>query len=391
MKNCVIIAPNDRYNYGDLLFTYVLRARIGAYYDRIFDIATIDIDLTQFGGHKVHSIKNINKITGNICFDVILAGGHSLFCPWPFVLYCLDNKYAWLSKFHILLSKIFSYKNSKKIINYLSRKVFGAKTRYPYSIGKYEIKGSRFIIYNSVDGNLEPDLDIEDKNILNSIDYLAVRNKKTYFQLKDNGLNVFTFPDSAIQISRIFPIQTLSERISIKQDYFKSPYIVFQINRGLGEKFFLEITRNLERIINNYNYKIYLCPIGFAKGHEDLIILKKIFEYIGKDNLILFNNLNIWDIMGLIANSKGFIGSSLHGCITAMSYCKPYLGLEVPKTVNYINDWGLGNDYCADCYNFYSKFQNMINCTPETLEKNLVYQMNKSDESFRNIQNIIAN
>ena len=359
MKNCVIIAPNDRYNYGDLLFTYVLRARIGAYYDRIF--------------------------------DVILAGGHSLFCPWPFVLYCLDNKYAWLSKFHILLSKIFSYKNSKKIINYLSRKVFGAKTRYPYSIGKYEIKGSRFIIYNSVDGNLEPDLDIEDKNILNSIDYLAVRNKKTYFQLKDNGLNVFTFPDSAIQISRIFPIQTLSERISIKQDYFKSPYIVFQINRGLGEKFFLEITRNLERIINNYNYKIYLCPIGFAKGHEDLIILKKIFEYIGKDNLILFNNLNIWDIMGLIANSKGFIGSSLHGCITAMSYCKPYLGLEVPKTVNYINDWGLGNDYCADCYNFYSKFQNMINCTPETLEKNLVYQMNKSDESFRNIQNIIAN
>lgn len=95
--------------------------------------------------------------------------------------------------------------------------------------------------------------------------------------------------------------------------------------------------------------------------------------------------------MGLIANSKGFIGSSLHGCITAMSYCKPYLGLEVPKTVNYINDWGLGNDYCADCYNFYSKFQNMINCTPETLEKNLVYQMNKSDESFRNIQNIIAN
>lgn len=391
MRICVIIAPNDRYNYGDLLFSHILRAKIGKYYDEIIDIATIDADLSRFGGHKVYSIKKINKYTRNTYFDVILAGGHSLFCPWPFVLFCLGNKYVWLSKLNVLLSKILSNYKSKIITNFISRIVFGAKTRYPYSIGKYEIKGIRKIIYNSVDGNLDVKLNSNDKRLLMSIDYLSVRNQKTYRQLKLEGLKAYSFPDSAIQISQIFSKQTLSEKISIKHNYFKTPYIIFQINRGLGELYFSDIVVNIEKILNHYDYNIYLCPIGFAQGHEDLMLLNKIYENIKKDKLVLFNSLNIWDIMGLIANCKLFIGSSLHGCITAMSYCRPYLGLEVDKTLRYINDWGLGNDYCADCTNFYSKFYNVINCAPELLIENFNYQLTKSNESFNNIQNIIIN
>ena len=148
MKTCVILAPNDRYNYGDLLFSHVLRNKIGKYYDEIIDIATIDADLTSYGGHKVHSIKTISKLTQNKHFDLILAGGHSLFCPWVFVLYCLDNKYAWLSRLNFFLSRFMGNAKSKSVTNFLSRLYFGVDTRYPYSIGKYEIKNIRKIYTN---------------------------------------------------------------------------------------------------------------------------------------------------------------------------------------------------------------------------------------------------
>jgi len=94
--------------------------------------------------------------------------------------------------------------------------------------------------------------------------------------------------------------------------------------------------------------------------------------------------------MGLIANSQCFIGSSLHGCITAMSYCKPYLGVEVSKTLNYIKDWGLGEDYCSECTDFYMKLSNALSCTPEVLKNNLNFQLNKSNENFKNIEKILV-
>ena len=265
MRICVIIAPNDRYNYGDLLFSHVLKTKLGCYYNEFVDIATIDADLSVFGGHKVYSINKIKEHTKNRNFDVILAGGHSLFCPWPFVLFCLNNKYAWLSKFNILLSKLLDRNKSKSITNCISRLVFGAKTKYPYSIGKYEIDGIRKIIYNSVDGNLDATLNKEDKRLLKSIDYLSVRNNTTCNQLKENGIQVYSYPDSAIQISQIFPIVDLLKMTSINRDYFKKSYIVFQINRGLGERSFSAIVENIKQIINHYDYKIYLCPIGLRK------------------------------------------------------------------------------------------------------------------------------
>lgn len=60
MRICVIIAPNDRYNYGDLLFSHVLKTKLGCYYNEFVDIATIDADLSVFGGHKVYSINNLS-------------------------------------------------------------------------------------------------------------------------------------------------------------------------------------------------------------------------------------------------------------------------------------------------------------------------------------------
>lgn len=47
--------------------------------------------------------------------------------------------------------------------------------------------------------------------------------------------------------------------------------------------------------------------------------------------------------MMLIAQSKIFIGTSLHGNITALSFCVPHIGLTTrdPKLESFLNSWDL--------------------------------------------------
>ena len=52
--------------------------------------------------------------------------------------------------------------------------------------------------------------------------------------------------------------------------------------------------------------------------------------------------------MYLIANSKAYIGTSLHGAITSMSYAVPHVGLIVEKLDAYLHTWGVeGNNFAV--------------------------------------------
>ncbi len=57
------------------------------------------------------------------------------------------------------------------------------------------------------------------------------------------------------------------------------------------------------------------------------------------ENYFLINQPNIFDIMWLIKHSQMYIGSSLHGTITAMSFGVPYVGYGARKLKAYIEQW----------------------------------------------------
>ena len=64
--------------------------------------------------------------------------------------------------------------------------------------------------------------------------------------------------------------------------------------------------------------------------------------------------------MYLIANSRFFAGTSLHGNITAMSYAVPHIGLnrEISKLDNYLKTWDLeGQNHCIDFEELYNEFK----------------------------------
>lgn len=392
MKKLAIIAPNDRYNYGDLLFSYIVCHHLQEFYAEVCHFATQDADLTKVGGMKTTSIKKLKEFCDAADVDVILAGGHSLACSWQFTLSCLSEKYAWLNRVQYLFTKFMSSAKAERYANYFAKMYYHGSTLYPYSIGKNENVKVSHVLYNSVDGYL-PDGFFYGANlkVFESVDYFSVRGLQTYNTLIQQGIKACLYPDCAIQMSKVFPLEELQNR-AIPQilDYVvNNKYIVFQINRGLCSTYRTGIIENLHTLISR-GYKICLCPIGYALGHDDASALKEIYDAINSDNLILFDDLSIWDIMYLIANSDAFIGSSLHGCITAMSFCRLYMGLDVAKTIEYIKTWGLGVVYCSSCEEFADDFFRMAECTTLKLESNFKKQYELSIESFNKMKGIIG-
>jgi polysaccharide pyruvyl transferase WcaK-like protein len=87
--------------------------------------------------------------------------------------------------------------------------------------------------------------------------------------------------------------------------------------------------------------ELLLLPIGYASGHDDHQFLSKIHDIESLESALLFD-LNMWEIMSLIKNSTIFIGTSLHGVVTAMSFGTPYIGLNpnIVKLQSFLEDWG---------------------------------------------------
>ena len=144
-------------------------------------------------------------------------------------------------------------------------------------------------------------------------------------------------------MSNLYPREKLKYLISTTIQHFieSTPnYVVFQINKFIGLNNLDEICTLLQKIHIEFGVDILLCPIGYAIGHEDPVALSQIAERINKPYIHMLQSvLSIWDIMYLISSSKLFIGSSLHGVITAMSFNVPYIGINVEKTISYIDTW----------------------------------------------------
>jgi exopolysaccharide biosynthesis predicted pyruvyltransferase EpsI len=94
-----------------------------------------------------------------------------------------------------------------------------------------------------------------------------------------------------------------------------------------------------------------------APNHEDQKVLKRIKTLNSEVHYIHPNNL--YDIMYLISNSNCYIGTSLHGMITAQSFNIPFMPLnkKVVKMDNYCKTWT--NEVCEGCID-YNKIEDII-------------------------------
>lgn len=361
MKRILIIGAFDRYNYGDLLFPLIIEKQLDSYgiefqYEYF---GLVKSDLSKEGGKPTLGLQDFyaqladpeNKAS------VIVAGGEALGVTWNSLYAALNKAFQKVHRHHVKLSKFVD-------LNRIAKKLLKGKTTLPFVFDKADFPGLDKVVLNSLGGsglatalfNRFPSL----RPKLQRVDYLAVRDGLTRENLRRNKVEAHLFPDSAVLMSDFYPAGLLESLITSEVKQYvkenKGKYVFFQINRKttVGKEELL--AGELEKIYQNDHTPLCLCPIGKALNHDDDEALQAL-QAVLKCPSTYFDAENIWDIMYLIANAKAYIGTSLHGAITSMSYAVPHVGLVVEKLDAYLNTWGVeGNNYAVPFDQIYKQY-----------------------------------
>ncbi len=332
-----IVGAFDRYNYGDILMPIVVQNQLINNFSnvKIDFYGLVKSDMEFCGGFKTKELADIYTQEYDA---IILDGGDILSVTWSdMYLNLMKNKLG-----------IFTFKVIRKISynfsDYVAKMFLKGKTLRPWILDKELLKCNK-LIYNTVDGsikNVKNNKKLEElKRVIAKFDYISLRNEKIFKEISEINNNATMFPDSVLALDALISEAEINNNVSEKvKEISNNNYFVFQCKKIIGEKYYNEIISNIKQLSHKYNLKCLLLPIGYAQGHEDQVVLKKIHKEI-EDETIMFDFNNVYEIMFLIKNSKFFIGTSLHGLITSIVYKVPHFAFtnEIKKQINFLETW----------------------------------------------------
>lgn len=344
MSKIVLIGAFDRYNYGDNLMPMLLEAFVEKYYPEILVnnemifAALTHSDLTGYMVKPTVSLGDVVRTHKQDIAAIICVGGEVMGASSSTLFQHMNHP--------LLMRRAISSikKFSPFLANVICQKYYGLPWEYPYVPDKKTLEPSTKIIMNTIGGGLSTRRHyLQDVgHRLESLDYLSVRDRRTEVSLSDFGAPKL-YPDSVMMISDLVSDEFLESHLTeaLREDATGN-YLVFQASPYKSGCDSAMIVSVLEKISNTTGLDIFLCPIGYAKGHDDYDFLRDVQE-TSKGRFKLFYNLNVWEILWLIRKSKLFIGTSLHGVITAMSYGLPHFGLNpsVKKLQSFLETWSI--------------------------------------------------
>ncbi|MCE7055086.1 polysaccharide pyruvyl transferase family protein [Algoriphagus sp. AGSA1] len=395
MTKVLIIGAFDRYNYGDLLFPLVIERQLSTY-GRDFEFeyyGLVQSDLSAVGGLPTKGLQDFYKA----CSDpsnpvhVIIAGGEALGVTWNSLFAALNPLFQRINKRHVKVNKLLD-------LNAWTKKILKGKTTLPFVFDKSDFAGVQSVILNSLGGSGLGSAVFAKfeflKGKLQNADYFAVRDQLTVDNLKENGVDADLFPDSAILMSEFYPLNYLHKMVT--QDVagyvaeHAGKYVFAQINKKTTRGHEQTIADGLDEIYQKGNTELCLCPIGKALDHDDHEALQEIGTLL-KSPYTYFDADNIWDIMYLIANSKCYVGTSLHGAITALSYAVPHVGLKVEKLGAYLATWGLeGNQRSVEFTEIFEQFKVATAASPSDLEASRDRQVVEIKKGFDKMVKVLS-
>lgn len=390
-KELIIYGPFDRFNYGDLLFPHMLEYVFNKLYPNEFtfkNFSLIAVDLRKKGGVETANYKDfLEAVNSKEEAIIIVAGGQCLTSKW-------DNLYSYISSSYNNVRQIPILGKLLKKTPYARKKLNGL-SEYPFVIDKTNFSTSVKVLYNAVGGG--SDKTAINKRLIHS-DYVAVREQHSYDKLLKNKVQVKMVPDCAIIMSDLYPKEAFITNSAIRKDLHPfisgdKKYIFVQVSKYKHQNSIDAIVKQLDSLTLQHNFELVLCPIGTAGGHEDHIPLQEIYTKLHTGKKHFFENPHVLEIMALIANASLYIGTSLHGVITAMSYGLPYIGLNKKqvKVQEYFKTWGVdGLSSIQDPKSFMDYAQEVIGIPSDSIlaksgeEKQQYYQHVK--EMYKTIE-----
>jgi len=317
-KKYGVLGAFDRYNLGDALFSEIAATFIK---DPIY-YSPLGGDLQNLGGPVSFQTKSVTTdIEG-----LFIAGGEVISASWFGAWASIHS-----SKTENLV-KIYSRILPTKPLNNIVQVRAKSSWTSPYMLPKH--LQSLSSAYISVGGLIEDILVKSEFNStvksLQAASYVSVRDLESHLQLKKYGIENFLAPDS---------VSILASRVNSIRRANRSEYILVQCSLAwIKEKKNFNLIADFLTYIEKVGIKCKFICAGNTAIHSNMAaynILKKNIPH-----LELIEESSIDSFKAAMANTKVFIGTSLHGHIVATASCVPSIKLRgIPKLDRYLNTW----------------------------------------------------
>lgn len=196
------------------------------------------------------------------------------------------------------------------------------------------------------------------------VDYISVRDYEARKELAAavSAERIKVVPDTVLSIVDLLKKDELELKFdTMNLDIEKKRYVFFQCNVFMTDQHMKSCAEALIKIKKETEYKVVLQPIGYSVGDEE--VMEKFSQLYPNEFIYYSKHFDQYEILTLIANSALYIGTSLHGCITANSY-------EVNNIIYNINH--------------YNKIDGFI----EMIDGNIVYRADEIMDAYHNLKSV---
>jgi hypothetical protein len=326
----ILFGAFDRHNFGDLLFPHVVAALLPG--RRLKFAGLVERDLRPFGGHLVEAIARQAASSDIPPFDIVHVGGELLTCDaWEAAVMLASDAHV--------RATIDARPDWTRDSPAWARANFGLATRAPYVLSKADFPCARHVIFNAVGGvdfaRRDPSMRADIVRALNHADDVTVRDATTQRVLQDEGIATRRLPDPAVMVAELFGgvvvEHAASEAVSLVRDKCPNGYLAIQFSADFGDDRTLdEIARGLDLAAASHGLGVVFFRAGIAPWHDTLEVYERARKRMRTPSISLMTSPNLWDICAVVASSRAYCGSSLHGSIVAAAFSVPHVNLRHP-------------------------------------------------------------
>ena len=324
-KNVLLFGTFDVANYGDLLFPLLAQRRLGTTGVTVVPVSPTSGDAGYSDAARPISCVDVADQNG-VPVDGILIGGGNIIHARKSGLY---------EEFGVAPTAYSSL--------WLGATMFACANKIP-------------VAWNApgVPHKIPASMRLLARACFDAADYISVRDEKSQLNLRAKShLEVAVVPDTALEISRLWPLRELA---AARPEALRSleRYIAVHVKRRSAEDF-AQLAKGLDELSVATERPIVLLALG--RCHGDDVAAQELGALMQRPNVVLDNLASLQETTAAIALADIYVSTSLHGYISSYSYGRPGILVtrpELPKfdafathvgrTEDLVRDWPMALD-----------------------------------------------
>lgn len=322
----VLFGAFDRHNLGDLLLPHVLAAMLPRPPRHFAGLARRD--LREAGGHDVHALAALAPVwREHQC--LLHVGGEVLTCAaWPAAVMLQPAEG---------LQATLAYLAARPAVRSAwVRRVLGSASPAPYAVTRPPLPAAARVIFHAVGGvglaHAPRRLRTAVLGQLAAAESVSVRDRWTQRALHEAGIAAALVPDPATLVAELFAPRIREHAAGAElqrlHEAFAQGWLALQFSAEFGDdRTLARLALQAARVIDATGLGVALFCAGRAPWHDDPAALPRLAALLPGHAVRIVASANIWTLCALIAASRLYAGSSLHGRIVAMAFARPRLNL----------------------------------------------------------------